>query len=308
MNGSMAEGADEDPGRLPLERIPGFLIRCAQQIHNALWSTHVPGDVTSPQYAVLATLASQPGLSQGRVGELASLDKSSVAEVVGRLVDRGWVARSCDPLDARRHRLRLAKEATVALRRLMPDAVGVQEHFLGPLPPRQRALFVERLRCIARFEHEPAGVRNAPTVPVLDLEVPGHLIRCAQQEHTAIWLRTFGREITGPQYAILHVLAHRPDFSQRALGEVTALDRSTVADLVDRLDRRGWLERDRDPADGRRKLVRLSDTATRSLARYAAGMITVQRELVAPLRLASRDPFITQLATVALVGAGRGGR
>jgi DNA-binding MarR family transcriptional regulator len=159
------------------------------------------------------------------------------------------------------------------------------------------------LRCIGRFEHKRAAARPPTAAPVLDLEVPGHLIRCAQQVHTAIWLRTFGTELTGPQYAILHVLATRPDFSQRALGDLTALDKSTVADLVDRLYRRGWVQRVRDPADGRSKLLRLGDTAMQSMSRFAAGMIAVQRELVAPLRPESRDPFITQLATVAFVGS-----
>jgi DNA-binding MarR family transcriptional regulator len=305
MSAPLRDSVTEETGRRSLGRIPGYLIRCAQQIHNALWSTHVPGEVTSPQYAVLATLAAHPDVAQGRLGELASLDKSSVADVVGRLVDRRWVARTPDPLDARRHRLCLAREATAALQRLTPDAICVQERFLAPLPSEERALFIRRLSCVGGLDLHRAGSRSAPDVPVLDLDAPGHLIRCAQQVHTAIWLRTFGAELTGPQYAILHVLAARPDSSQRAIGELTALDKSTVADLVDRLHRRGWVQRTRDPADGRSRLIRLGDSAIESMPRFSAGMVAVQRELMAPLGPDGGDPFITQLATVAFVGGDR---
>jgi DNA-binding MarR family transcriptional regulator len=217
---------DDTPGSLPLERIPGYLIRRAQQVHNALWSAHVPDEVTGPQYAVLATLAVRPATQQGRLGELTSIDKSSVAEVVGRLVARNWVSKVRDPLDGRSSLLNLVEEATVSLGRLTPSARAVQEQFLAPLPADERARFIGWLRRISRFAPDADDGSLESAAPVLDLNVPGHLIRCAQQIHTAIWVRTFGDELTGPQYAILHILATRPDISQRELGELAALDRS----------------------------------------------------------------------------------
>jgi DNA-binding MarR family transcriptional regulator len=220
---------DDNPENLPLERIPGYLIRRAQQVHNALWSANVPDEVTGPQYAVLATLAVRPATQQRRLGELASIDKSSVAEVVGRLVARNWISKMRDTLDARSSLLSLVDEANVALGRLTPAARAVQEQFLAPLPPDERARFVGWLGRISRFAPDSVDAHVGSAAPALDLNVPGHLIRCAQQIHTAIWVRTFGDELTGPQYAILHILATRPDISQRELGELAALDRSTVA-------------------------------------------------------------------------------
>jgi DNA-binding MarR family transcriptional regulator len=291
-----------EPVGLPLRRIPGYLIRRAEQVHNGLWIKHVGTTVTSPQYAVLATLAAQPNLAQGRVGELASLDKSSVAEVVDRLAHRGWITKSRDPADRRRHILRLAPEASAALEHLTPAAALVQERFMSPLLEHERAQFIDRLLSVGRFHGEQFDSHRLARAPVLDLEVPGHLIRCAQQVHTAIWLRIFGTELTGPQYAILHVLATRPGLSQRELGNSAALGKSAVADLVDRLEKKGWLQRTRDPLDGRGNLVRLADTAARSLPQFTTGMVAVQRELISTLSPNSRDSFIAQLATVAYSG------
>jgi DNA-binding MarR family transcriptional regulator len=291
-----------EPVGLPLRRIPGYLIRRAEQVHNALWIKHVGADVTSPQYAVLATLAALPNLAQGRVGELASLDKSSVAEVVDRLARRGWVAKSRDSGDGRRQLLRLAADAATALENLTPAAAFVQERLMSPLPKQERAQFIERLLRVGSFHGERLDLHPSAPLPVLNLEVPGHLIRCAQQVHTAIWSRRFGTELTGPQYAILHVLATRPGLSQRELGSSAALGTSAVADLVDRLEKKGWLQRDRDPFDGRGKLVRLTDTAETSMSQFATGMVTVQRELISTLSPNSRESFIAQLATVAYGG------
>lgn len=60
----------------------------------------------------------------------------------------------------------------------------------------------------------------------------GHLLRRAQQLHVAIWLRDVSAETTSVQFAALTVLDQRPRASQRDLGHVLDLDRSTIADLV----------------------------------------------------------------------------
>ena len=77
-------------------------------------------------------------------------------------------------------------------------------------------------------------------------EYTGYLIRRAQQLHAALWLREVG--ITSVQFGVLNVLALHPDIDQRTVGEHLGLDRSTIADLVARLETRGYLRRVRPPA------------------------------------------------------------
>ena len=88
----------------------------------------------------------------------------------------------------------------------------------------------------------------------------GYLIRVSQQVHSNLWAAGIGIDaLTSPQFAVLHALAHEQPLDQRALGERASLDRSTVADVIARLDRRGLIARARDTDDSRRNLVVLTD-------------------------------------------------
>ncbi len=131
-------GDDPEPGGGEraggdLGAMVGHLLRRAQQLHAALWAEGVPGGITSPQYAVLHVLGDNPRISQGRVGELASLDRSTVAELVGRLVERGLIDRSRDPADGRRNLLSLTAEGGELLRITTPAVVEVNRSLLSPL-------------------------------------------------------------------------------------------------------------------------------------------------------------------------------
>ncbi|WP_017934511.1 MarR family winged helix-turn-helix transcriptional regulator [Nocardioides sp. Iso805N] len=87
----------------------------------------------------------------------------------------------------------------------------------------------------------------------------GYLIRRAQQLHVAAWMRTVSTEISTVQYSALVVLDQRGTMSQRELCDAIDLDRSTIADMVARMERRGLVVRTTDPDDGRRKAVELSE-------------------------------------------------
>lgn len=86
----------------------------------------------------------------------------------------------------------------------------------------------------------------------------GYLLRRAQQRHVALWMQIVSTETSSVQYAILAVLDRRGGTSQRELCDEVDLDRSTIADLVARMERRGLIERRRDPLDARRNLVTLT--------------------------------------------------
>lgn len=101
------------------------------------------------------------------------------------------------------------------------------------------------------------------TIAPVDFELRdmvGHLIRVTQQVHFSLWGEGIGEDrLTSPQFAVLHVLSHQQPLDQRTLGDRASLDRSTITDIVGRLVERGLLERTHDPADARRRLVRLTN-------------------------------------------------
>lgn len=90
------------------------------------------------------------------------------------------------------------------------------------------------------------------------LQYTGHLIRRAQQRHVALWQEQVSADVSSVQYAALAVLERMPGASQSELGAELDLDRSTIADIVMRLERRGVIERSPHESDRRRYAVRLT--------------------------------------------------
>ncbi|CAN5272936.1 winged helix DNA-binding protein [soil metagenome] len=86
----------------------------------------------------------------------------------------------------------------------------------------------------------------------------GHLIRRAQQRHVALWQAQVSPEISSVQYAALAVIERMPGASQSDLGTELDLDRSTIADIVARLERRGLIERSPHETDRRRYSLQLT--------------------------------------------------
>ncbi len=134
-------GEEADTGRggrrslADLRGAPGHLFRRARQFHDALW-LQVVGDTLTPlQYAVLIALEAEPELSQRTLGERISLDKSTIGDLVARLVRRGLVTRRPDPDDARRRILLMTEPGRKALYRARPAVVELGQQILGPLEP-----------------------------------------------------------------------------------------------------------------------------------------------------------------------------
>lgn len=139
---------------LVLHRAPGHLIRRAQQVHTLLWSEHVGLRITSVQFVVLLVLDAHPGIAQKTLGEHASLDKSTVGEILARLVARGLVRRTRDLDDGRHTLLHLTPSGQTELRLCEPAVVLVQKELLRPLPLDQGEQF---LALLSRVAHSYTG-------------------------------------------------------------------------------------------------------------------------------------------------------
>lgn len=117
----------------------------------------------------------------------------------------------------------------------------------------------------------------------------GYLIRRAQQAHVAAWTRVVSTEISSVQYSILVVLDQLGEASQRELCDKVDLDRSTVADLVRRMEKHGLIERRRDPADARRNTVTLTTHGRAERMRLQPLVHEADRELTSHLTAEERD-------------------
>ena len=79
----------------------------------------------------------------------------------------------------------------------------------------------------------------------------------------------------------LDLLARNGPLSPGALARLAGLHPATMTGIVDRLERAGWVARDRDPADRRAVLVRPLPSRGAELLRLFAGMNAAMDELCA---------------------------
>ncbi|MEU8953020.1 MarR family transcriptional regulator [Streptomyces sp. NPDC048518] len=128
---------------------PGHLARRLQQAHHLLWNAMVSEEITSPQYAVLNALVAEPGLDQRTVGERVGLDRSTIAEVVARLIRRDLLDKVRDARDGRRFLLRLTDEGLRTHRRLTVRTARMNQVLLAPLSTAERAVFLDLIQRVA---------------------------------------------------------------------------------------------------------------------------------------------------------------
>ena len=121
---------------------PGHLIRRAYQAHNQLWAEFVPVDITGSQYVILCALAVHGDLDQASVGRLTSLDRSSVAELAGRMARRGLIQRGRDERDGRKRVLRITARGTVAVAEAAPHVRRLGQRLLAQLDEPEREQFL----------------------------------------------------------------------------------------------------------------------------------------------------------------------
>jgi len=128
---------------------------------------------------------------------------------------------------------------------------------------------------------------------------PGHLARRLQQAHSLLWGAMVSEEITSPQFAVLNALEEKPGMDQRTLSEHVHLDRSTIADLVARLAGRELVERVRDPMDGRRNVLKLTDEGRGVHRKLVTRTRRMNRVFLAPLDGEEQETLLRLIARVA---------
>jgi DNA-binding MarR family transcriptional regulator len=76
------------------------------------------------------------------------------------------------------------------------------------------------------------------------------------------------------------------------------LDRSTIAEVISRLGRRGLLDKVRDPQDGRRFLLRLTDEGTRTHRKLTVRTARMNQVFLAPLSAEEQTVFFDLIQRV----------
>jgi MarR family transcriptional regulator, temperature-dependent positive regulator of motility len=137
-----------------LARFTGSLVRRAQQRHIAVWLSEVSAEITSVQYAALEILHDSPGLNQRQLGDQLDVDRSTIADLVARMVRNGLIERSDDPVDKRSYVLHLTAAGTDRLTTLRPRVEDVERILTARLTPDESR---ELRRLLAALLPEPGS-------------------------------------------------------------------------------------------------------------------------------------------------------
>lgn len=128
-------------------------------------------------------------------------------------------------------------------------------------------------------------------------QMPGHLIRRAQQVSTAIFTDECAAfDLTSVQYAALCAIEATPEVDATRLSALITFDRSTIGDVLERLEAKGWITRICSAQDRRVKLVRLSAAGLSLLREVEPAVRRAQERLLAPLAPGDRAMIVRLLA------------
>jgi len=144
MTPSEESGADIDHSFTRLASRPGFLIRRLHQIHGAMFFEECQSRKATPvQFAILSVVLSQPGLDQTSLGKEIGLDRTTAADVIKRLAQRGLLLRKAHPSDKRMWQLYVTQAGEEVVTALRAGMVRAQDRLLAPLRPAERVMFMD---------------------------------------------------------------------------------------------------------------------------------------------------------------------
>ncbi len=136
---------------------------------------------------------------------------------------------------------------------------------------------------------------------------PGFLIRRLHQIHVALFFEECGGfDVTPVQYSIMSAVQAHPGLDQARLGEEVGVDRATLANVLGRLEGRGFVRRRASPTDRRLRLVGITPEGTGMLAQMEAGARRAHARTIAALPAGMRRDFVDALAQLVQAGNGHG--
>jgi MarR family transcriptional regulator, lower aerobic nicotinate degradation pathway regulator len=128
---------------------------------------------------------------------------------------------------------------------------------------------------------------------------PGHLVRRAHQVSIALFAQELAAfDVTAVQFAILQTLIDTPGADQITVAQAVALDAATSGSVIGRLEARGWLRREADVQDKRRKLLWLTPQGKQVARQMQQPAAAVQTKLLAALTEAEKKQLVQLLQKI----------
>ena len=145
--------------------------------------------------------------------------------------------------------------------------------------------------------HRSEGTADGPPAlpPSMRDRVPFLLYRAAEISHSLANEMLAGIALSARQAGILTLVTEFEPMTQKALGDALRIDRTTMVALIDDLENKGHVVRQRHPRDRRAFLVHPTDSGRDAKAAAIQILDEQQSRFLAPLTLAQRKQLAALL-------------
>jgi DNA-binding MarR family transcriptional regulator len=134
-----------------LDRSPSHLLHRVLQLALDLYAEEAgPTAISQRQYAVLRAVADDEGVSQTGLVRATGIDRSTLADMVARMIGKGLLVRERSSADARANIVRTTEAGREALAAVAPKVAAADQRVLDLLGSKKRDAFVTGLRRLAR--------------------------------------------------------------------------------------------------------------------------------------------------------------
>lgn len=128
---------------------------------------------------------------------------------------------------------------------------------------------------------------------------PVHLLHRVSQCAEVIFSNNLGvTNLTPRQLVVMLAVADNEGANQNRLTERTGIDRSTMADIVRRLSRRGWLQRQRTRTDARAYAIKLTEDGWHRVRQAIPLAAKVDDLILSTISGKQRNAFIALLTNL----------
>lgn len=127
-------------------------------------------------------------------------------------------------------------------------------------------------------------------------QAPGHLVRRAHQIAVALFMSELASEdVTPVQFALLNAVMDTPGVDQVTLANRVAFDAATSGSVIGRLETKGWVRRESDQLDRRRKLLWLTPAGYDATLLMKRSVDLVQEKILSPLNAEEAQSLLALL-------------
>lgn len=131
-------------------RSPSHLLKRAAQYSNLIYMGEVgKSGLTHRQFTVLLAVDANDGKSQTELVKLTGIDRSTLADLVARLLAQGYLQRKRTKDDGRTNAIRITAIGKKMLKMAQPGADEVDRQLLSLISSADRKSFIDNLAVLA---------------------------------------------------------------------------------------------------------------------------------------------------------------